>query len=146
MGWSGCVSSLREKKAKGLEMVDEGVCRGYRKYWETVVEIVARGIYCNQRPSVFPTAGNLFSQKRKKLAHLCDTLLMLPPEQDGPRNATRVLALQEEGLGFAILEAKDLAVATDIEFTLDDAHGLAGFFAQCGSICRCKGLLLLGVM
>ena len=70
---------------------------------------------------------------------------MLPPEQDGPRNATRVLALQEEGLGFAVLEAKDLAVAADVEFTLDETHGSAGFPAQCGSLCRCKGSLLLGV-
>ena len=44
---------------------------------------------------------------------------MLPPEQDSPRDATGVLALQEEGLGFAVLEAEDLAVAADVEFPLD---------------------------
>ena len=71
---------------------------------------------------------------------------MLPPEQDGPCNTTRVLALQEEGLGFAILEAKYLAVAAHVEFTLDHTHVLAGFSSQAGSICRWEGLLLLGVM
>ena len=71
---------------------------------------------------------------------------MLPPEQDGPRNATRVLALQEEGFGFAVLEAKDLAVTADVEFTLVYTHESAGFPAQSGSLCRCKGLLLLGMM
>ena len=44
---------------------------------------------------------------------------MLSSEQDGPCNATGILALQEEGLGFAVLEAEDLAVAADVEFPLD---------------------------
>ena len=44
---------------------------------------------------------------------------MLPPEQYSPCNTTRVLALQEEGLGFAVLKAKDFAVATDIKLALD---------------------------
>ena len=55
-------------------------------------------------------------------AHLCDTLLMLPPEQHCPWNTTRILALQEEGLGFAVLESEDLAVAADVELPLDYIH------------------------
>lgn len=43
---------------------------------------------------------------------------MLPAEKDGPGNAAGVLALEEKGLGFAILEAEDLAVAADEELTL----------------------------
>ena len=43
---------------------------------------------------------------------------MLSPVQDGPRDAAGVLALQEERLGFAILESEDLAVAADVELTL----------------------------
>ena len=73
---------------------------------------------------------------------------MLPPEQDGPRDATGVLALQEEGLGFAVLEAEDLAVAADVEFTLDCIHESAGL-SLLGLVAyvRCEGLLLLlGVM
>lgn len=44
---------------------------------------------------------------------------MLPPEQHGPCNTTRVLALQEEGFGFAVLEAEDFAVAADVKLALD---------------------------
>jgi hypothetical protein len=43
---------------------------------------------------------------------------VLPPIKRRPRNPTWVLALQEERLGLAVLEAKDLAVSADIEFTL----------------------------
>ncbi len=43
---------------------------------------------------------------------------MLPSIQHRPRDTPRVLPLQEERLGFAILEAEDLAVAADVEFTL----------------------------
>ena len=44
---------------------------------------------------------------------------MLSPEQYGPCNTTRVLALEEEGLGFAVLEAKDFAVAADVKLALE---------------------------
>lgn len=54
----------------------------------------------------------------KGSSYLCDTLLMLSSIQHRPRNTTRILSLQEERLGFAVLEAKDLAVAADVEFTL----------------------------
>ena len=43
---------------------------------------------------------------------------MLATVENGPGDAAGVLALEEEGLGFAILEAEDLAVATDVKFTL----------------------------
>ena len=47
-----------------------------------------------------------------------DTLLVLAAVQGGPGYPARVLALEEEGLGLSILEAEDLAVATDVQFTL----------------------------
>jgi hypothetical protein len=43
---------------------------------------------------------------------------VLATVQGSPGNAARVLALQEEGLGLSILEAEDLAVATDVQLTL----------------------------
>lgn len=43
---------------------------------------------------------------------------MLSSEEDGPGNAARVLALEEQRLGFAILEPEDLAIATDVELAL----------------------------
>ena len=46
---------------------------------------------------------------------------MLSAEENGPRNTAGVLALEEEGLGFAILETEDLAVATDEQLTLQVA-------------------------
>ena len=39
--------------------------------------------------------------------------------EGGPGYSSRVLALQEEGFGLAILEAEDFAVATDVQFTLE---------------------------
>ena len=53
-----------------------------------------------------------------RLSYLRDTLPVLSPVEDGPGDAAGVLALQEERLGFAILESEDLAVATDVELTL----------------------------
>jgi hypothetical protein len=52
------------------------------------------------------------------MTYLRDTLLVLSSEKDGPCNATRVLALEEERFGLAILESEDLAVTTDVEFAL----------------------------
>jgi len=43
---------------------------------------------------------------------------VLSSEENGPRDATRVLALEEEGFGLAILESKDLAITTDVELAL----------------------------
>lgn len=47
---------------------------------------------------------------------------MLATVQDGPGNATRVLALEEERLGLAVLESEDLGVATDVELTLQQSQ------------------------
>lgn len=43
---------------------------------------------------------------------------MHAPEQDGPGDPTRVLALQEQRLGLAVKEPKDLRVPADIDLTL----------------------------
>ena len=43
---------------------------------------------------------------------------MLPSEEDSPCDPSRILALEEEGFGFAVLEAEDLAIATNIELSL----------------------------
>lgn len=61
-------------------------------------------------------SGDSFA--RMSESYLRDTLLVLAAVEDGPGDAAGVLALEEEGLGFAILEAEDLAVATDVKFTL----------------------------
>ena len=52
------------------------------------------------------------------MTDLRDTLLVLATVENGPSNATGVLALKEERLGLAVLEAEDLAVATDEQLTL----------------------------
>lgn len=43
---------------------------------------------------------------------------MLTAEKNSPGDTAGILALQEERLGFAVLETEDLAVATDEELTL----------------------------
>ena len=43
---------------------------------------------------------------------------MLSAEEDGPCDAAGVLALEEQGLGLAVLETEDLAVAADVDLTL----------------------------
>lgn len=43
---------------------------------------------------------------------------MLTAEENGPGYPARVLALEEKGFGLSILEAEDLAVATDVKLTL----------------------------
>jgi hypothetical protein len=50
--------------------------------------------------------------------NLRDTLLVMPAEEDSPRDPAGVLALEEEGLGLAILEAEDLAVTADVQLAL----------------------------
>lgn len=67
-------------------------------------------------------------------SYLSDTLAVLATVQDGPGNATGVLALEEEGLGFAVLEPEDLGVATDVELTLQQSQCQRFCsFAQCSS-------------
>jgi hypothetical protein len=46
---------------------------------------------------------------------------VLPPEERRPGDPTRVLALQEETLGLAVLESEDLAVAADVELALHES-------------------------
>lgn len=43
---------------------------------------------------------------------------MLATVQDSPGDAAGVLALEEEGFGLSVLEAEDLAVATDVQLAL----------------------------
>ena len=43
---------------------------------------------------------------------------MLATVQNGPCDAAGVLALEEQRLRLAVLEAEDLAVTTDVDFTL----------------------------
>lgn len=63
----------------------------------------------------FPSAPGL---RLRSAAYLGDTLLVLSAEEDGPCDAAGVLALEEQGLGLALLETEDLAVATDVDLTL----------------------------
>jgi hypothetical protein len=58
-------------------------------------------------------------QVRQENTDFRDTLAVLATVKDGPGYAARVLALKEEGLGLSILEAEDLAVATDVQLTLN---------------------------
>ena len=51
-------------------------------------------------------------------AYLRDTLSPLATAENSPCDLAGVLALEEEGLGFAVLEAENLAVATDVELAL----------------------------
>ena len=43
---------------------------------------------------------------------------MRPSVESGPVDLARVLALEEKGLGLAVLEAEDLAVTADVELAL----------------------------
>lgn len=68
---------------------------------------------------------------------------MLSSEKDGPCNATGILALQEEGLGLAILESEDLAIATDVELALYailSAFNLLSLSIQFFSLSSCQFL------
>lgn len=51
-------------------------------------------------------------------SYLGNALAVLFPVEDGPGNAAGVLALKEERLGLAVLEAEELAVAADEQLTL----------------------------
>jgi hypothetical protein len=56
--------------------------------------------------------------KEGLITDLRDTLAVLAAVEDSPGDAAGVLPLEEERLGLAILEAEDLAVATDVQLTL----------------------------
>jgi len=48
---------------------------------------------------------------------------VLAAVQDGPCDAAGVLSLQEERLRLAVLESEHLAVAADVDLTLQDDAG-----------------------
>jgi len=50
---------------------------------------------------------------------------VLATVESRPGDAARVLALEEEGFGLAVLEAEDLAVAADVEFALQFTEGVS---------------------
>jgi hypothetical protein len=50
--------------------------------------------------------------------NLGDTLLVLAAEENGPGDPSRVLALEEKGLGFSVDEAEDLGITTDKDLAL----------------------------
>ena len=60
-----------------------------------------------------------FNQIEAILTNLRDTLLVHFSVEHCPCYSARVLALQEKGFGFAILETKDLAVTSNVELALD---------------------------
>lgn len=51
-------------------------------------------------------------------AHLRDSLFVLSSVKGGPGYPTRILSLKEERFGFAILKAEDLAIASNVELSL----------------------------
>ena len=53
------------------------------------------------------------------LTNLRDPLLMHSSVEHRPCYSARVLALEEKGFGFAILETEDLAVASNVELALN---------------------------
>jgi hypothetical protein len=61
------------------------------------------------------------NQMEGLITDLRDTLAVLATVEDSPGDAAGVLPLEEERLGLAILEAEDLAVATDVQLTLEQA-------------------------
>lgn len=63
-------------------------------------------------------SGRFAGGRTRDKSYLRDTLPVLSPVENSPCDAAGVLALKEERLGFAVLESEDLAVATDVEFTL----------------------------
>jgi len=79
----------------------------------------SRGQYCHSPRTFLHLGGNprgvLYGLVR---AYFRDTLPPLSPAQDGPGDAAGVLALKEEGLGLAVLEAEDLAIGAYEELAL----------------------------
>ena len=60
-----------------------------------------------------------------KSTDLRNALLVLPSVEGRPSDPTRVLALEEEGLGLAVLESEDLAVAADVELALNNKYTIS---------------------
>jgi hypothetical protein len=57
-------------------------------------------------------------EEARGVSYLRDTLSTLSAAENGPRDATWVLALQEQGLALAVLETEDLAVRAHEELAL----------------------------
>lgn len=56
-----------------------------------------------------------------KETNLRDTLLVHSSVKHGPGYSSRVLALEEQGFGLAILESENLAVTADVELALSSS-------------------------
>ena len=73
------------------------------------------------------------------MTDLRDTLLVLATVENGPSNATGVLALKEERLGLAVLEAEDLGVPADVDLTLQHRKKMIlarpNYIVKCRSFC-----------
>ena len=81
--------------------------------------VAARSVSLGRAPRETTVLGARFGPgQQRKWAYLRDTLAVLAAEEDGPGDTAGVLALQEERLRLALLEAEDLAVTTDVELTL----------------------------
>jgi hypothetical protein len=63
---------------------------------------------------------------------------MHPSIQHSPCYSAGVLALQEQRLGLAILEAEDLGVASDVEFALLMLSAYCPSYMSCGDRRRCE--------
>jgi hypothetical protein len=76
-----------------------------------------------RRERFFATSYNHVSasslmRRLPKNHYLGDTLLVLSSEENGPCNATGILALEEKRFGLAVLESEDLAITTNVELAL----------------------------
>ena len=54
--------------------------------------------------------------------YLRDALLVLSSEENGPCDATGVLALEEERFSLAVLKTEDLAITTNVKLALFSNH------------------------
>lgn len=94
-----------------LNKVVSKVSRDMQQMWEVMC---SRGLRCGLMSCLATPAIILPADTMAMATNLRDTLLVRPSVQGGPVNLARVLALEEKGLGLAILEAEDLAVTTDV--------------------------------
>lgn len=69
-------------------------------------------------------------------SYLSDTLAVLAAVEDRPCDATGVLALEEQGLGFAVLEAEDLGVSTDVNLALQSHRSVSISFPNSSNSSR----------
>ena len=104
--------------------------------WSSPHRIVGRG-----------QQGGLRRARELDRSYLRDTLAVLAAEKDGPGDAAGVLALEEERLGLAVLEAEDLAVATDVDLTLySKRKSMSAVCAWFPVLCVCDGNALMSLL